>query len=265
MAGRWRRWRGRPRPEPEPDRTALLVRRVAARWGLTDAEHDRLTALVERFLRSTTIEPARGFEVDDTIRTVIAAHASRLLIGLDLDDYHQVSSVIVHPSTVVVRGPRPVGGGIVSDDPLVLHGQAHHRGPVLLSWAAVRSGLALPSRGEDVVLHEFAHQLDMLDGTVDGTPPIDDAAVRARWVAACSDVYEQVRSPAGSPVLRRYGGTNPGEFFAVATEAFFWRAHELREAHPALYRELAGFYGQDPASRLPAPATLGRSGASASA
>ena len=259
MAGRWRRWRGRP--GPEPDRTAVLVRRLSARWGLTPAELERLESLVDRFLRSTRVEASRGFDVDDTMRTVIATHACRLLVGLDLDDFRDVSSVIVHPSTVVLRGPRPLGGGLVADGPLLLHGQAHHRGPVLLSWAAVRAGLAFPSRGEDVVVHEFAHQLDMLDGVVDGTPPIEDVAARQRWVAACTEAFDQVRSMAGSPVLRRYAGTNPGEFFAVATEAFFGRPHELREAHPAVHRELAAFYGQDPASRLPAPVVAGRAGA----
>jgi Mlc titration factor MtfA (ptsG expression regulator) len=239
-----------------PDDLQTRVGRLSARWGLTPDEVERLAALVERFLRTTPIEAANGFQVDYHVRLVVATHACRLLIGLDLDGYDDVSSVIVHASTVVVRGPRHVGGGLMSDGATALSGEAHYRGPVLLSWAAVRAGLAFPGRGEDVVLHEFAHQLDMLDGTIDGTPPLEDADARRRWVDACTAAFDSIRSPGGSPVLRRYGGTNPGEFFAVATEAFFGRPHELRAVHPALYGELAAFYGQDPAARLPVPAHL---------
>jgi Mlc titration factor MtfA (ptsG expression regulator) len=155
----------------------------------------------------------------------------------------------------VLHGPRHVGGGLVSSGPLPLLGQAHHRGPVLLSWAAVR-GSGRVGRGDDVVLHEFAHQLDMLDGVIDGTPPLADDEALARWVAICTRVYDDLRAGRGSPVLRAYAGTNPGEFFAVATETFFCRPHDVREHEPALYAELAAFYGQDPAARMAPPAVV---------
>ena len=97
--------------------------------------------------------------------------------------------------------------------------------------------------------HEFAHQLDMLDGITDGTPPLgDDDAARARWVEVCTAAYDMVRAE-GSPVLRPYAGTNPAEFFAVATEVFFNRPLDLRTHEPALYAELQAFYRQDPAAR----------------
>jgi Mlc titration factor MtfA (ptsG expression regulator) len=99
------------------------------------------------------------------------------------------------------------------------------------------------------VYHEFAHQLDMLDGLTDGTPPLGDEAARQRWVEVCTAAYDTVRAE-GSPVLRRYAGTNPAEFFAVATEVFFNRPLELCEHEPALFAELRSFYRQDPAARL---------------
>jgi hypothetical protein len=125
---------------------------------------------------------------------------------------------------------------------------------VILSWGATRRGAKSPHRGENVVYHEFAHRLDMLDGVTDGTPPLDDEAAVVRWVQVCTAAYDTVRAQR-SDVLRPYAGTNPAEFFAVATEVFFTRPAELFEHEPALYRELQGFYRQDPAARLgPAPA-----------
>jgi Mlc titration factor MtfA (ptsG expression regulator) len=114
----------------------------------------------------------------------------------------------------------------------------------------------------NVVYHEFAHQLDMLDGITDGTPPLEDEAARRRWVEVCTAAYDSVRAE-GSPVLRAYAGTNPAEFFAVATEAFFNRPSELSEHEPALYAELRSFYRQDPAERLRRVGDPGRVGDSA--
>ena len=97
-------------------------------------------------------------------------------------------------------------------------------------------------------MHEFAHQLDMLDGVIDGTPPIPDREQRDHFVSACTDVYERLRRR-DDPVIRDYAATDPGEFFAVVTETFFTKGLALRDEHPALYAVLREFYGQDPAAR----------------
>jgi Mlc titration factor MtfA (ptsG expression regulator) len=218
-------------------------------WSLLDVdEATRMRALVARFVHRTRWEAARGFELTEDVKVLIAAQASLLLLGLDIDEYPDVSSVIVHRSTVRLRGQHPTGGGIWSSAPRLLSGQAHHRGPVVLSWAAVRRGARAPDRGQNVVYHEFAHRLDMLDGIIDGTPPLDDPDARQRWVEVCTAAYDSVRA-AGSPVLRPYAGTNPAEFFAVATEVFFNRPVQLFEHEPDLYAELQSFYRQDPAAR----------------
>ena len=127
---------------------------------------------------------------------------------------------------------------------------------MVLSWNAARRGARFPDRGENVVYHEFAHQLDMLDGITDGTPPLGDETARRRWVEVCTAAYDGVRAE-GSPVLRPYAGTNPAEFFAVATEVFFNRPVDLREHEPALYAELRNFYHQDPAARRDESSTAG--------
>ena len=130
-----------------------------------------------------------------------------------------------------------------------ISGQAHHRGPVLLSWSTAAFEARHPDRGANVVMHEFAHQLDMLDGVVDGTPPLDDPTDRARWIDICTAEFEALQR--GEPsVLREYAATDAGEFFAVATEVFFSIPVELAADKPDLYDVLRAFYRQDPAARL---------------
>jgi Mlc titration factor MtfA (ptsG expression regulator) len=109
----------------------------------------------------------------------------------------------------------------------------------------------VPSHGLNVVHHEFAHQLDLLDGTLDGTPPLDDH-LRPRWVRICTATFQALRARPDE-VLRDYGGESPAEFFAVATEVFFARPLELADHHPELYEVLRAFYRQDPASRRRPP------------
>jgi MtfA peptidase len=215
---------------------------------LSDAETERMKMLVAAFVYGMTWEAAKGFELTEEVKVLIAAQASMLLLGLEIDEYPDVSSVIVHPSTVRLTGAYATGGGLMSTSPRQLLGQAQYRGPVVLSWSAARSGARRPERGQNVVYHEFAHRLDMLDGVTDGTPPLEEEDDRRRWVEVCTAAYDTVRAQ-GSPVLRPYAGTNPAEFFAVATEVFFNRPHDLCEHEPALYRELRHFYHQDPAAR----------------
>ncbi len=228
----------------------LLHRRFALWSELDAAEQARVKDLAVRFVRETRWEAARGGSVDDEMRVLIAAQACLLLLGLDRDGFAGITSVIVHQRPVVLSGDRPHDvPGVRVAGPQTLIGQANYRGPVLLSWPAVANGAHFPQRGQNVVLHEFAHQLDMLDGTVDGTPPIDDPEALDRWITVCTAAYAAVRASGGSPVLRGYAGVNPGEFFAVATEVFFCRPLDLRAHEPALYGEMAGYYGQDPAAR----------------
>jgi Mlc titration factor MtfA (ptsG expression regulator) len=227
-------------------------------WSLLDSvESARMEFLVARFMATTDWEAANGFELTEQIKVLIAAQASMLLLGLDLDGYDDVTSIIVHPANVRVRGSRPSGGGTFSSAPMIIAGQAHYQGPVLLSWAAARRGAKFPEYGQNVVYHEFAHRLDMLDGVTDGTPPLEDDAAIARWAEVCTSAYDEVRAQ-GSPVLRPYAGTNPAEFFAVATEVFFNQPHELHEHEPELYAELLSFYRQDPAARVARPAPRGQ-------
>ena len=126
---------------------------------------------------------------------------------------------------------------------------------MLLAWDQVRYAARHRGRGRNVVWHEFAHKVDMLDGVVDGTPPMQDRQTLDRWIDVCTTELELLRSGQGGHVLDPYAATDPGEFFAVATETFFDLPLVMRSEKPELYDVLSNFYRQDPASREPAPAS----------
>ncbi len=245
-----RRWFTRPTPEFDPAWEAVLTEHYAHWSTFDDDERRRMQMLTARFIADNEWEAAKGMDITSEVQVLIAAQASMLLLGLEIDEYFDITSIIVHRSTVRLRGPRRGAAGTTSDGVQHLSGQATPKGPVVLSWAAVKRGAARPDAGENVVYHEFAHRLDMLDGLTDGTPPLGDDAATAKWADICSQAYARVQ--AGESVLRSYAATNIAEFFAVATEAFFNRPHLLAEHEPALYHELRTFYGQEPTRRVAA-------------
>lgn len=210
----------------------------------------RLLQIADELLARKRWEAARGFDLDDTVRVVIAAQAALLVLGLGTDQYRQVSGIIVHRSTLVTTGVRPGPSlGTVSADPQAVLGLAQdRRGPVVLAWDQALAGAHGDEPGHNLVLHEFAHKLDMLDGSIDGTPLVP-RALRAEWVRVCTAVYDDLVAGRPRPPMRWYGATNPGEFFAVATEVFFEQSGELAAYEPELYDVLARFYRQDPATR----------------
>ena len=238
-----------------PEWRDLLAAKVG-HWNLLSAEEQaRMESLTLSLLAEKSWEAANGFELTDEMMVVIAAQAALLILGLPDDSYRDVGSILVHPTTVLLTGPRSQVSGLVSDDPMQILGQASFQGPVILVWDTARAEARHPGRGHNVVFHEFAHKLDMLDGTVDGTPPLTDQVQFDRWVRVCTEVYDRVVVGEGGRTLRAYAGVNPGEFFAVATEVFFDAPVPLRNEHPELYDVLADFYRQDPASRVPADRT----------
>jgi len=171
------------------------------------------------------------------------------------DLYCKLASILVYPSTVVVP---PSKSGVFTQSPLVpqpelaIFGQAFMRGPVILVWDAVKQGARHPERGHNVVYHEFAHILDMLDGVADGTPELHSQEQYRQWADIFSDEFKDLRhrSQKGQKsFLDPYGATNEAEFFAVATESFFDKPVAMQETLPGLYGVLSGFYQQDTAGR----------------
>ncbi|MGO8686884.1 MAG: zinc-dependent peptidase [Candidatus Dormibacteria bacterium] len=248
LTRRGRRRRALAQPFPEAWRQ-LLAENVAHWRTLDEQERGRLESLIRLLLVDKLWEASRGFALTDEIRVVISAMAGLLILGLDYDYYHRVTSIIVSPTTVVLEGDRYLGGGLFSDEPQPIIGQARSGGPVLIAWDAALAEARHPDLGHNVVYHEFAHKLDMLGGSVDGTPPLGSHAEYARWVAVCNAEYAALRFGTGGSLLDPYGAVSTGEFFAVVTEVFFDRPLDLEEEKPELYAVLRDFYRQDPASR----------------
>lgn len=250
MWGRLRR-----RRSSLPPRWRELTAATLAHWSVLDEEERERLGELMADITSLRWEAANGFALTDEIQVVVAAQAALLVLGLDIDCYRDVTAIVVHPTSVTLRGERAgPAPGLRTDAPLTVIGQTHdRRGPVLIAWDAARIGARHPERGYNVVLHEFAHKLDMLDGLVDGTPPLPDAAARRRWVEVCTAEYRRLRAGEGADVLRGYAAVNPGEFFAVATEVFFDRPVELAAANADLYDVLRAFYRQHPAARATRP------------
>jgi len=230
----------------------ILSRRVSCWQYLHEQERQKLKDDVRVFVAEKQWEGCGGLELTDEIKVTIAAGACLLLLGLEHDLYPNVRSILVYPSDYQATWEKPIPGEIVPEELPLRLGEAHYRGPVLLSWDSVKHGLVHPKDGQNVVYHEFAHKLDMLDGMIDGTPPLAGGEQYVGWAKVMAAEYERLcdRVDRGRPtLLDEYGATDTAEFFAVATEVFFEKPKKMQRLHPDLYSVLRGFYRQDPAAR----------------
>lgn len=257
---RWLRDRD-PKPFP-PEWRAIVEKNVPLVAALPPEDRAELEKLVMTFLDEKHFEGAGGFEVTDEVKVTIAAQACLLLIHRDTDVYPDLETVIVYPSAYTARSTRRDGYVVIEEDVDRL-GESWDRGVVVLAWDSVRSGTTNMRDGHNVVLHEFAHQLDAEDGDMDGAPDLATRARYATWAAVLGDEFrelvDKVDAGRGSDI-DRYGATSPPEFFAVVTEMFFEKPAQLRRKHPELYETLADFYKQDPEKLTPPRADKARRG-----
>ncbi len=248
-----RRRRQRLRSEPFPaewraiiDRNVPLVRRMS------NADRQELYSHIQIFIAEKHFEGCGGLELTDEIRVTIAAQACVLLLHRESDYYPRVTSILVYPSTYIAEEERSIGGGIWEEGGEARLGHTHERmGVIVLAWDAALHGSRILGDGPNVVLHEFAHQLDFENASTDGTPVLESKQQYISWARVLGAEYEQLRkvdAMGGESFLDTYGAQNPAEFFAVVTEMFFERPLDLRSKHPELYAELARYYRQDPAS-----------------
>jgi len=216
---------------------------------------DRLRELAEAFLQRKEIRGAGGLEVTPEMALLFAAQASVPVLNLGLDWYRGWYTVVLYPGDFLARHEYVDEAGVVHEEERALSGESWEQGPVLVSWGGVEEG----ARGElwgNLVIHELAHKLDALNGAANGLPPLHAGLPRAAWTDAFTRAFEDLnrRLDAGGDIaLDEYAGEDPAEFFAVASEAFFTEAHELRAAYPEVYAQLAAFYRQDPARELRPP------------
>ncbi len=239
---------------PIPDTWAGIVEHnVPLARGLSSDERERLLRLVQVFLKDKHFEGCGGITLTEEMKVTIAAEACLLLLHLAGPCYPTLRTVLVYPHGFVPKLARSLGTGEIARPPTRLIGESWGDGVVVISWDDAIRGARNPVDGENVVLHEFAHQLDAEDGFSDGAPILPPNALRT-WGGVLSEEYERLRRDADHDrrsALDEYGATNKAEFFAVATETFFEKPVQLEREHPALYGQLREFYRQDPARRTP--------------
>lgn len=250
------RKRDKLREAPFPERwLAYLEASVPHYAALTEPEQQVLQDDTRIFLHEKHWEGCGGLQLTEEMQVVISAQASLLSLNLERKYYPNVLSVLVYPSTYRAR-VRTVGpAGVVTEGYSHRLGEAWETGPVILSWQDVQTGGRNPRDGRNVVFHEFAHKLDMLNGRSDGTPRLYDDAAYERWYAGMKREWDHLVRAARygrRTFLDPYGAENASELFAVATEAFFEKPLPMRDYHPDLYAVLQEYYRQDPADRLAA-------------
>lgn len=236
-------------PVPEAWR-AIISRNVPFFDQLPADDQKELLGHVQVFLAEKRFEGCSGLKVTDEIRLTIAAQACLLLLHRKTDYFPRLLTILVYPSGYVVDEKQPLHGEIWSEGRQGRLGEtAREMGSLVLAWDAAKSGATDPSDGKNLVIHEFAHQLDFEDLAADGKPALGSRSAEISWAEVMRTEFSALRAAdqTGIPtLLDTYGATNPAEFFAVATEAFFERPRALRRLHPRLYGEMQQFFRQDP-------------------
>ncbi|QDU99095.1 M90 family metallopeptidase [Lignipirellula cremea] len=249
-----RRKKLRQRPFPEAWR-GYIEKNVQAYGHLTPQEQAKLQDDIQVFIAEKNWEGCGGLVLTDEMKATIAAQACLLVLAFENEYFDRVLSILVYPSAYVAPGQSITRAGVVTEGDSHREGEAWYRGPVILSWADALSGGQRSGDGSNLVIHEFAHQLDMLNGRdVDGMPPLPTADRVKQWREVVDKEFAQLEDDCRHrrrPLLDCYGTTNLAEFFAVASECFFERSREMSKRHPELYGIMRDYYGQDPASRTP--------------
>ena len=220
---------------------------------LAEPDAERLRVLTDSFLRTKSLEGAGGFELDEGARVMVAAQACIPILALGIEAYTGWRSVIVYPGGFLSRGTWVDETGVEHEWEEPRSGETGVGGPVVLSWEDVAASGRL--EGYNVVIHEMAHKLDMLNGDANGFPPLHAEMDGAVWYRVFSDAFEDLgaRIDAGREAgIDDYAAEGPDEFFAVASEYFFELPEVLDECYPEVYVELRAFYRQDPLDRIAA-------------
>lgn len=226
-----------------------VTRKILVLQGLDAVQMAHLRELTAWFLHSKSINGAQGLEVTLAMRVAVAAQACLLILNLDIDCFDDWVEVILYPGAFRVNHEQMDAIGLVQNDANILSGEAWLRGPVILSWDDVERDSYHPNPGRNVVLHEFAHKLDGLNGQANGLPPLRRGMSRKRWAEDFSTAYDALclQVAAGvSASINPYAATSPAEFFAVSCEYFFTAPDILKDYYPGVHRQLEIFYRHAP-------------------
>src|SRR5438067_6356195 len=236
--GRRRRLRAQPFPKEwlaTIQRSVLFFRRLSAR------DQTELLGHIQVFLDEKRFEGCGGLAITDEVRVTIAAQACLLLLHRRTDYFPGLLTILVYPLTYMVQEDHQVGEHVWQEGTVSRLGETGRRmGSLVLAWGGVKHGAADPSDAKNVVLHEFAHQLDYENHAADGMPALATSEDQSAWSEVMGSEFASLRAADESGVptlLDTYGATDPVEFFAVSVEAFFERPRALRTYHPKLYAE----------------------------
>lgn len=235
---------------PFPDEWVNIVERnIAVYTSLPMALRLQLRKLIKQFLHQKHFSGAGGLEITDEIRVTIAAEACMLLLNRKTNVYPSLRYIIVYPAAFVVDRPQGGAGGVVSEGRKGLLGESWSNGKVILAWDNVLHGSTNFVDGQNVVLHEFAHQLDSESGSTNGAPILTGNNCLRTWASTLSGEFEELQKDAWKgkrSLIDHYGATNPAEFFAVSTETFFEKPNQMAEHHAELFEVLRCYYHIDP-------------------
>ena len=250
----WLNNRRRRKLLAEPFTPAWLRYLEANLWQyarLQEAQRRKLHDLVKVFVAEKNWEGCGGLEMNDEVRVTIAAQACLMALGVEPNYYFErVLTILVYPDAYL-KLQRENIGPVVSERHATMEGEHWYRGPIILSWSSVLEGGRNPRDGHNLVVHEFAHFLDSLEGDFDGVPPLANHRESRNWKQLIDQEHRRLvrmAMDAQPTLLDAYGATNKAEFFAVSTESFFEQPWEMRQWHPELYDVMKRFYQQDPAS-----------------
>lgn len=221
--------------------------------GLSSVEKAHLRELTTLFVHQKNFYASNELNLTQPMAVTISAHACLLVLELGLDYYQGWQDIRVYPSAFLVERDEADEQGIVSHQQHVLGGEAWLHGPVVLDWESFKAESDQLKPGRNLVLHEFSHKLDMLNGAANGMPPLHKTMNRTHWTQAFSKAFEQLQHQVEHghhAAINPYAATDPAEFFAVATEYFFTAPNLLSHHFPVVYEQLSLFYRQDPNARL---------------
>jgi Mlc titration factor MtfA (ptsG expression regulator) len=247
----WRRRRVLRRSELDPGLWRATLERYGFLRALSPEERERLRERVLLFLHEKSMHGARGLVLREDMRVAIAAQACILILNLDIDFYRGWVDIIVYPDEFVAEYEYTDEDGVVHKVRQPTTGESWGAGPLILSWAD--AGELQAGTGYNVVIHEFAHKIDMLNGDADGFPPLHADMERSEWTQVFTGAYEDFCAAlerGEETAIDPYAAEHPSEFFAVMSEAFFDLPAAMKTRYPGVYAQLSRFYRQDPAARL---------------
>ena len=226
-----------------------LIERLPFVTKIPTAEQEQLKFLIKTFLADKKFYGCAGQKIDDDIRVTVAAQACLLIMNQGRTPYPDLDSILIYPSTFVATREVANELGLVSTNHIAMLGESWSQGKVVLAWDNVQKGVMNLQDGHNVVLHEFAHQLDHESGSTNGAPVLNTRGAYRSWAHIFSEEFEELQKDAvrgRHSLMDHYGATNPAEFFAVATETFFEQPKQMVAYHHELYQQLKDYYKLDP-------------------